>query len=75
MVRLMRGISRTPTADEASTMTVTDPNQNQSIYQAGSGAITSAQIYAGPTTGTPVRQYVITYNADDDPWVDYHRRR
>ncbi len=58
------------TADEASTMTVTDPNQNQSIYQAGSGAITSAQIYAGPTTGTPVRQYVITYNADDDPWVD-----
>jgi len=50
-------------------MTVTDPNRI-SRYTTGSGAITSAQIYAGPTTGTPVRQYVITYTADDDPWVD-----
>ena len=43
------------------TNTVTDPLNQQSVYNVFDGAITTAKIYSGSATGTPLRQYDVTY--------------
>jgi hypothetical protein len=43
------------------TNTVTDPLNQQSVYNVSNGAITTAKIYSGSATGTPLRQYDVTY--------------
>jgi RHS repeat-associated protein len=51
-------------------VTVTDPQQNQSVYAflPGSAAgITHARIYQGAATGTPLREYAIDYFLDVNP--------
>jgi RHS repeat-associated protein len=52
--------------------TVTDPNGNQTVYDAtGPGdSIKSASFYQGAATGTPLRRYDIMYASDADPWYD-----
>ena len=52
-------------------VTVTDPLGNQSVYGAFKGAITSAQFYQGAVAGNPLRQHVVDYVSDIDPWDDY----
>ncbi len=46
---------------ESYIVTVTDPLLNQQVYQADHGSVTSAKIYNGAATGTPLRQYDIVY--------------
>jgi hypothetical protein len=40
---------------------LTDPLQNQSVYVTDHGSITSAKLYNGPATGTPLREYTVVY--------------
>jgi YD repeat-containing protein len=52
---------------------MTDPNGNQTVNQSQFGAITSSKVYNGTATGTPLRQYAVTYAAlyngyDLDMW-------
>src|SRR6267154_348455 len=51
----------------ALTTTVTDPLSNQTVYLSDSGAVSSAKFYQGAASGTPLRQYAMSYAADDDP--------
>jgi RHS repeat-associated protein len=44
------------------TTTVTDPFNQQSVYNVTNGTITTAKIYSGSAAGTSLRQYDILYN-------------
>jgi RHS repeat-associated protein len=47
--------------------TVTDPQQNQSVYcEVWLGKTYKASIYKGAATGTPLRQYIVNFWANDD---------
>jgi RHS repeat-associated protein len=47
--------------------TITDPANNQAVYNSQSGDITLAQIYQGSAVGTPLRQYAIDYQGGTSP--------
>lgn len=42
-------------------VTVTDPLNNQTVYQVSLGVTVAAMIYQGTAGGTPLRQYTLTY--------------
>ena len=50
------------------TNTVTDPLNQQSVYALKNGNVTQAKIYNGAATGTPLRQYDITYADYGNPY-------
>lgn len=41
--------------------TVTDPLNNQTVYQVAGGVTAEASVYQGTATGTPLRKYDLTY--------------
>jgi RHS repeat-associated protein len=54
-----------------STVTVTDPLNNQSVYTVHSGAVSNVAVYQGTATGNPIRNYKMDYVTDaTDPMVD-----
>jgi RHS repeat-associated protein len=59
-----------PTTDAYSgvicTNTVTDPLNEQTVYNVSNGSVTTAKVYNGSATGTPVRQYDLTYTGASD---------
>ncbi len=46
------------------------PVQNQSVFTSYAGGVKDAKIYAGTASGTPLREYAVTYAVDSDPTVD-----
>jgi RHS repeat-associated protein len=45
--------------------------QNQSVFLNQEGSLIDVKIYAGPASGTPVREFNMQYQADGDPTVDF----
>jgi RHS repeat-associated protein len=59
--------------DQNLTVDETDPLGNHTVYGVNEGAITSASFYQGAASGNPLRQYVIDYTWDLDPWLSSER--
>ena len=53
-------------------VTVTDPLNNQSVYNVSMGTVLSAAFYNGSATGNPVRQYTMDYASGGCPLYFNH---
>ncbi|MFC6644128.1 glycoside hydrolase family protein [Granulicella cerasi] len=57
-------------SSKTTTVTLPGPPSHQTMLTAVDGSITDVKMYAGMATGTPLKEYTLTYTTDGDPLYD-----
>jgi hypothetical protein len=55
---------------KTATVTFPDASAHQAVITAHDGAVTDMKVFAGTASGNPLREYIVTYATDANPFID-----